>query len=167
MQWYQSFFAGCYVRRQWHPLSQDIRHLDPRVHGDVFLLVAQEERQRCGQVGEERKGVGRVENQGRQRWRDFSIKIPAGLFALRGRQLVPAANVDAVLRQPRHNVVSKAIRLLQENREQLVANLSQQLCTFRSQRFADHRDPLHEKLIKVRIEDCQKLGALQQRRAFI
>ena len=78
-------------------------------------------------------------------------KYSPGLQLLRGRQIVPAPQVDTVLRQ------SSGTMLIAENTPPAAGAWAsrsrislQQLEPFRGQRLAQDGDPFHEELVEVR-----------------
>ena len=140
--------------------------LDARVRGDAAFRIVQQERERGGEIREEREmDVPDRRPSGVTRGRDLGLEIMAGLFALGGREIVPVAEVDAVARRGRGRAASRkhsAWRARLRSRRSRTCWSSAAAVPGRRRAAAQDGDALHEELVQIGGEDGEKLGALQQ-----
>jgi hypothetical protein len=124
------------------------------------------EGQRCGQIGQKRKGMLRIENQRHQSRRNAASRKtrPASLL-LRCCQLIPATQKwTPVFGQPGNDRFGETGGLFAQASQQPLAEVPQQLRALPSRGpLAQHGHPLHEELVQVGREDGEKLGPLKQR----
>jgi hypothetical protein len=117
--------------------------------------------------------VRRIEAERRQHRRDAVVEDVGHLGLLLGSQLLPAEQVDSVLRQARLQDVAKAARFLFEHGDDPLTHRQEQVALLLrgvalvARRRPDQGHPLHEELVQVRREDREELDPLEQRRALV
>src|SRR2546421_540412 len=107
-----------------------------------------------------------IEAERRQGGGDVAVEVIAALAFLLFIELFPAQQVNALLRQRRHQHLAETARLLLDQTDDDLAQPAEHLTPCGGPALED-ADALHEELVEVRGKDGEELEAFQQRRAFI
>ena len=159
--------AGRHVGGERHPLRQLGRHLHAGVDGLPGPIVVEHEREREREVGEERERLGRKDHERRERGRDLRVEVLRRLAPLRVVECVPVPQVNSMARKLWHEAIAEALGALTQHGQQSLANVGDELPARGRPVLAQHRHPLHEKLVEVGREDREELDPFEQRRPLI
>ena len=160
-----------------HEAPERGRDLDAGERGALFLLLGELDGERQRQVRDERERVRRVEGQGRQDREHHVLEVGRELLAPLGLDLVPLEDPHARFGQARPEVFGEGpdrerrvpFDDLADHPELLVRGQPVG-AAFRDRGLdllVQPRDPDHEELVEVRVEDREELDPLEQRPARV
>jgi hypothetical protein len=152
------------------------RNLDPGQRELPVLRIAQGDQQVKGEVGDERKGVRRIDRLRCDQGEDVSGIVVPDLLALPGGKIGKIADGDPFLLQQILEVVEQALFPSLVLADGCVALLDLLLGGAAVDGPLQHpgafllleaADPFHEEFVQIRTGDSGELDPLQQRRAFV